>query len=340
MDVNLLICLAQQKTTIKNEFIEALREEESQQLIKFNKYLDEVRSSEIVEYCKQNKVTIISITDSLYPELLKQIPDPPIVIYAKGNVDLLKRSTNIAIVGTRKCTNQGANIAFDFAKQLANYNITIVSGLAEGIDAYAHKGAVEKGSTIAVLGTGIDVTFPACNKELYKIIEEKGLIITEYVPSFRGEKYTFPERNRIIAGLSRGVLVVESKEKGGSLITADLALSYNREVFAVPGRIMDENSLGTNTLIQKGAKLVLSVEDIVDELNWLMPSKSITNEASKYCLSNDEKRVYESLNLEPQSVDTIAVLTGIPTNTLSSILTFLEMQKIIRQLPGKQFVRN
>ncbi len=336
--LDLFIAVSLSSAREKREFLEAVTTD--QDLNGFQKILKQKRSEveEIKDYCYKNNSEIIIFTSMFYPSLLKQIPDPPVLIYAKGNTDILKSSTSIAIVGTRLATPHGLSFAYDLSKELASYGCVVVSGLAEGIDASAHRGALESGQTIAVIGSGLKFQFPATNRDLYKEIFEKGVVITEFSPDVHPDKSTFPIRNRIIAGLARGVVVVESKVSGGSMITANLAVDYNREVFAVPGRATDTNSQGPNKLIRQGAKLISSASDIVEELNWLVPKKSIEKEIP-YKLTAQEKQVYEVLSLEPMYIDSLGEKTAIETKKLLTILSFLEMQGLVRQIPGKYYVK-
>jgi len=211
----------------------------------------------------------ITLQDKDYPAILKELHSPPKIIYIKGKI-IPKDKLAIGIVGTRKCTDYGKEIAYKLSSELSKLGITIVSGLAQGIDTYAHKGALDnKARTIAILGTGIDKKsfYPLENYDLSEQIAENGAIISEYEQGSRGTKYSFPQRNRIISGLSLGVIVIEAPEKSGALITADFALEQNKEVFVVPGPINSENSKGTNKLIKQGAKLITNIHDILEELN-------------------------------------------------------------------------
>lgn len=219
------------------------------------------------KYIIKNNIKIITLNDNYYPQKLKNIYDKPILLYAKGNLKLLN-SKSIAMVGCRNCSEYGKKIACKMAYDLAKENITIVSGLAKGIDKYSHIGALEaKGNTIAVLGHGLDMIYPYENHELAElIIKNNSLIVTEYVIGTKPSKLSFPARNRIVSGLSDGVVVVEAQEKSGSLITADFALEQGKEVFAVPGNIDNKNSKGTNELIKQGANLITNCSDILDNI--------------------------------------------------------------------------
>lgn len=220
------------------------------------------------EYMVKHNIAIVNINDKTYPALLKEIHDPPITIFAKGNVDLLKEFS-IAVVGCRDATNYGLLMSKKLSYDLASKNIVIVSGLAKGIDASAHVGALmAKGKTIAVLGCGVDIPYPAQNLELYKEILKENLIISEYLVGTKPEAGNFPARNRIISGLSHGVVVVEARKKSGSIITVDFALEQGRNVYAVPGNINSQNSFGTNELIKQGARLITNSQDILEDIDF------------------------------------------------------------------------
>lgn len=220
-----------------------------------------------IKYMQANNIDIIDIFDKDYPYYLKEIYSPPICLYVKGDKSILN-GINIGIVGCRDCSKYGIEVAKDFSYNLAKHKLNIVSGLAKGIDAYAHCGAVlAKGKTIAVLGNGLDTIYPEENRNLAnKIISGGGAIISEYPLGTKPEKANFPARNRIISGMSKGIIVVEAKKKSGTIITVDFALEQGRDVFVVPGNINSINSEGTNDLIKQGARLVTSFEDVLEEL--------------------------------------------------------------------------
>lgn len=216
---------------------------------------------------EKNKVKVIDLFDASYPDLLKQISHPPVVLYAKGNLNLLEQPL-VAVVGTRTPTGYGKETAYNFSYKLSSLKITVVSGLALGIDTAAHKGALPaEGSTIAVLGSGLNCIYPRQNKQLATQIAKEGLLLSEYPLDTKPLACNFPRRNRIISGLSVGTIVVEAAQRSGALITANYAVGQNREVFAVPGRINDFQGKGPNSLIKEGAKLVDSVEDVLEEIN-------------------------------------------------------------------------
>ena len=215
-----------------------------------------------IKYMKESNINIININEREYPQVLKGIYDPPISLYVKGNIEKLNNK-NIGIVGCRECTTYGKKSAEYFAYNLSKQNINIVSGLAKGIDSYAHLGSLNTGNTIAVLGNGLDIIYPKENLELAnEIIKRGGTIISEYPCGTKPDKMKFPARNRIISGISSGIIVIEAKEKSGTLITVDFALEQGRDVFVVPGNINSINSVGTNDLIKQGARLVTTYEDI------------------------------------------------------------------------------
>ena len=215
-----------------------------------------------IKYMKENNIKIININEREYPQALKKIYDPPISLYVKGNIEKLNNK-NIGIVGCRECTIYGKKSAEYFAYNLSKQNINIVSGLAKGIDSYAHLGSLNTGNTIAVLGNGLDMIYPKENLELAnEIIKRGGTIISEYPCGTKPDKMKFPARNRIISGISSGIIVIEAKEKSGTLITVDFALEQGKDVFVVPGNINSINSVGTNDLIKQGARLVTTYEDI------------------------------------------------------------------------------
>ncbi|HTL18336.1 MAG TPA: DNA-processing protein DprA [Patescibacteria group bacterium] len=289
---------------------------------------------------------ILSQQDEAYPALLRQIYDPPVVLYVKGNL-LAKDKNSVAMVGSRMTTHYGIEIARKLAYQLGYLGVTVISGGARGIDSAAHQGALSgKGRTIAVLGTGINLIWPPENKELYERITENGALITQFPFNRPGDKQSFPIRNRIVAGMSLGTVVVEANLTSGALITANFANEYGRQVFAVPGRIDSPRSKGCHDLIKKGAKLCEGAEDILSEFEYLFPpsnkqaSAAQTGQLPALELSENEQRVYDMLAEEECSIDEVLRKSGLPASAVSVALLSLEMKRIIRQLPGKLFVRN
>lgn len=219
-----------------------------------------------IEYMKKYNIGIVTILDSDYPKMLKHIYDAPVVLYYKGNKELLNNENTIAMIGSRQCTDYGKKVSVRLAYELVKKGICIVSGMAKGIDSYSHIGCIKAGGkTIAVLGSGVDYIYPKENVRLYNaILQTGGLIISEYVIGTKPNKLNFPARNRIISGLSKGVVVIEAKKKSGTLNTVDFALEQGKDVFVVPGNITSLNSEGTNELIKQGAKCITSVEDILN----------------------------------------------------------------------------
>src|SRR5438552_1705124 len=281
-----------------------------------------------------------------YPELLRQIYDRPIVLYVQG--ELLPKDKNaVAMVGSRMITHYGIEAARKLAYQLAYVGVTVVSGGARGIDSAAHQGALSaKGRTIAVLGTGINLVTPPENAELFERIAASGAVITQFPFNRPPDKQSFPIRNRIVAGMTLGTVVVEANMTSGALITANFATEYGRQVFAVPGRIDSPRSKGCHELIKKGAKLCESAEDILSEFEYLFPasnrppSPNETGALPALELSENEQKVYTTLDHEEVSIDEIIRHSGLPSAAVSVALLSLEMKRLIRQLPGKMFVKN
>ncbi len=285
--------------------------------------------------------------DPRYPDSLKQISDPPEMLWGEGEVESLSDGVLVAIVGSRECTPYGRKAAFELAKGLGENGVTVVSGLAYGIDAAAHDGALKGGGkTVAVLGCGIDVPYPAKNQILKKEIALNGAVITDLEPGTNGTNWTFPKRNRIISGLSRGVVVVEAAAKSGALITADLALQQGRDVFAVPGDIHSKMSEGTHRLIQQGAKLVATVRDILEELNLTVrpreipPTPLCKRGAKGGFPETPEEKVLSLLSETPRHVDELIASTQIPLPSLSEILVQLEIDGKITAHPGSCYTRD
>ncbi len=224
-----------------------------------------------IDYMEKYHIGMITILDEDYPKKLKNIYDAPIVLYYKGNRELINSNKIIAIIGCRDCSKYGENVSKKFAYELARKGISIISGMAKGIDSAAHIGALkEKGKTIAVLGSGLDRIYPSENLKLYsEILENGGAIVSEYVIGTNANKMSFPARNRIISGLSDGVIVVEAKEKSGTLITVDFALEQGKDIFVVPGNITSDNSFGTNELIKQGAKCITCANDVLEDINLI-----------------------------------------------------------------------
>jgi DNA processing protein len=286
---------------------------------------------------------IVTMADATFPPLLREIPDPPPYLYVSGKLDGSIR--NIAVVGSRNATAYGISTTQRLCADLAAFDITVVSGMALGIDTAAHQGALAgNGETVAVLGSGFNKIYPAENLNLFARISEKGAVITEFPLDTEPEAHNFPTRNRIISGMSLGTVVVEATKKSGSLITARLAAEQNREVFAVPGSIQSFKSTGTHTLIKQGAKLVENAQDVLDELAAVVDSQNLDGciEQSKLAqnlsrLSSEELSVYKALSPYPEHIDAIIRKTALEPGMLLSILLQLELKGMVHQLPGKLF---
>jgi len=308
--------------------------------IKQCKISDSVKKD--LDLVMQKKYKIATMADTEYPPLLRQIPDPPPFLYVLGRLNGSIR--NIAVVGSRNATRYGLSTTRRLCHDLVKLQMTIVSGMAVGIDSAAHQGALMgKGRTIAVLGSGLERIYPEQNRNLFHQIAENGAVISEFPLKTEPDAHNFPKRNRIISGISLGTVVVEATRRSGSLITARLAAEQNRDVFAVPGSIQSFKSTGTHTLIKQGAKLVEHAQDIMEELSHMIktpvekekPADNKTKRISQ--LSPGEKLVFESLEPYPAHIDDIARKLSIESGRLSSILLQLELKGIAQQSPGKFF---
>lgn len=298
---------------------------------------------DILRRCRLLGIEIISEESPLYPENLKTVQDAPLILYMKGR-PLPQDRYAIAIVGSRRCSEYGRRVSEKLSSELAERGITIVSGLARGIDTTAHTGALKAGGrTAGVFASGLDRVYPPENRELVRKIIERGFVISEFPPGTRPDKENFPRRNRLISGLGLGVIVVEAEAESGALITADYGLEQGREVFAVPGSIFSKTSEGTNNLIKKGAKPVSSVEDIIEELRPKLRGLRDTSAAgdlrtfSELEFSDREKAIIKIMEQEPLHIDEIARKSGRPVSEISSVLLELELKGVVKQLEGKRF---
>ncbi|MCM8798179.1 MAG: DNA-processing protein DprA [Candidatus Omnitrophica bacterium] len=291
-----------------------------------------------IELIRENRITLLTLEEKNYPENLKEIYDPPYILYLKG--DYKDSDANaLAMVGSRLASYYGLSLAEKFSYLLALRGLTIVSGLARGIDTQAHRGALKaKGRTIAVLGSGLLNIYPQENKKLSEEIFQNGALFSEFPLEYPPLRQNFPRRNRLISGLSKGVIVVEAGERSGALITADFALEQGREVFAVPGKVDSPTSRGTHTLIKEGAKLVSSVEDILEELKLDMDYLKEDNN-KPFSLDEREGEIYTLLSDEPKYIDEIKMETNLQMSEVANILLKLELKGLIKQLPGKMFVK-
>jgi len=304
---------------------------------------DSINLKRDLEYIEEFDITLLNFEDPLYPLNLRTTDNPPFLLYIRG--DLKKEDEDaLAIVGTRRATTYGKLMARRLARDLGRSGVTIVSGMARGIDTAAHQGVLEVGGrTIAVLGCGIDVVYPPENRELMEKIIARGAVVSEFPLGTLPEAPNFPQRNRIISGLSKGVLVMEAPLKSGALITVGFALEQGREVFAVPGQINSLNSQGVNRLIKEGAKLVESAEDVLEELNFSVSrdrSKKNKAEDRGISLSPEEERILGFLKDIPVHIDSVISASGMSASRAAGLLMSLELRGLIRELPGKLFIRD
>ena len=308
--------------------------------------LEDLVKKEIDRAAEKN-ISIIPFDDPLYPALLKNIHDPPVVLYVLGNPEALN-CRGVGIVGSRAATHYGKDVAGQMANSLSRQGFTVISGLALGIDTAAHNGALAaEGKTIAVLGCGLDIVYPPSNYNLYQhIVSADGAVISEYPLGTKPDNFRFPARNRIISGLSHGVVVVEAANRSGSLITARHALEQGREVFAVPGRIDSVKSAGTHTLLQQGAKLVHSISDIVEEFPAAVFQQSFEDsgkgddeEIFFENLSQEEAELFGFIEVYPRAFDEIVKDSGYSAQQTNELLLFLELKGMVEPLPGKSYQR-
>ncbi len=288
---------------------------------------------------EQEDMRMITEEDPEYPRLLKEIPDHPYIIYMRGEIDLNRPM--ISIVGSRKHTEYGSRVAYAFARDLAKAGITVVSGMALGIDSIVHRGALDGGGqTIAVLGDSLDDRniYPRNNFNLSREIIASGCLLSDYpIETPASTPGVFPARNRIVAGLSMGTLVVEAGEKSGTLITSQLALDYNRDVFTVPGSIFSPQSIGTNKLAKQGAKIVTSVKDILEELR-LEEVSSIKPKEARIPESNEEKILLEILSADPLHIDKLSKLSKLSSSGVASTLAMMEIKGWVRNIGGQNYI--
>ncbi len=301
---------------------------------KYNSYLEKVN-----RWLAQPKNQILTFLDKNYPKNLKQISNPPIILYCSGRIELLKKP-QLAIVGARNNSTYGKNATNKICTDLQNSQLSIISGLAYGIDTLAHKFAIESNlNTIAIVGTGVDIIYPSSNRELYeKLLNTNNLIISELDLGTAPLRHNFPQRNRIISGLAKGVIIIEAAKKSGSLITAQLALEQNKEVFAIPGSIFSKTSEGCNELIKQGAKLVCDINDILEEINI---TSTITQQSNKLLENNNykslntsEKAILNNIDIELTTLDKIITRSKLPYSQIVAILFELELKSLIESVAG------
>jgi DNA processing protein len=303
---------------------------------------DDIRSriDKTIEWAGQAGNQILTLADAAYPEALLEIPDPPLMLYVKGRLDLLS-SPALAVVGSRNATAQGVANAEKFSEVLSQGGLTIVSGLALGIDTAAHKGGLRgKGSTVAVIGTGADIVYPARNRGLAHQIADEGCIVSEYALGTPAISANFPRRNRIVSGLARGVLVVEAAAQSGSLITARMAGEQGREVFAIPGSIHSPLSKGCHLLIRQGAKLVESAQDILEEFGNYTSAQRVTSVAqAEGPMQSASDPILVAMGFDPVDIDTLAARCQSDTATITAQLLALELDGLVEMLPGGTYRR-
>ncbi|GJQ06669.1 DNA processing protein DprA [Capnocytophaga cynodegmi] len=325
---------SQKKSTFEN--IDGIGEKISRNLLK-SEYLHEAETE--LNLAQKNNIKICCFTDDDYPDLLKQCVDGPIFFYQRGNIDL-KNKRILSIVGTRNITPYGKAFCEKLIEDLAPLDVVIVSGFAYGVDITAHKAAIDQNlQTIACLAHGLNMVYPQVHSKYCEAIEEYGGFITDFGFQCKFDRKNFLSRNRIIAGLSEATIVIESGAKGGSLVTADIAFSYNREVFAVPGRATDTYSVGCNDLIRvEKARILTSAKDLLYHLNWDKPTSKPIQQQLFIELSAEEEKIHNYLkNNGKQQLDIIAFECQIPVYQTSNLLFQLEMKNVIRPLPGKMF---
>ncbi len=304
---------------------------------------------ELAQTQRIDRCRLLNWTEPEYPQTLLQIYDPPVMLYVRGDAQILNQPS-IGMVGTRRPTLYGTQMAERLGRELAARGLIVVSGMARGIDAISHQGVMAvNGRAVGVLGTGIDVCYPKENRKLYEKVLERGAILSEFPLGTHPAPENFPVRNRIVAGMPLGVVVVEGAQYSGSLITARLAMEFGREVFAVPGNVTQPVSFAPNQLIKQGAKLVTNGEDVIEELPTPVRAVLVRAEAPEAeqrnllaaaSLNSSEKKIYDLLSVDdPKAIDDIVENSGLNSSEVLATLFDLEMKGIVRQLPGKQFSR-
>ena len=299
---------------------------------------EKINPDKVLDEIIQRKLSFLTFEDENYPYMLKNISDPPMVLYVKGDLKLCNLEKTLAVVGSRRASTNAKDVLTKILTELRNTDVCVVSGLASGIDTTAHQGALANNlKTIGVIASGFDFVYPTANKDLYKKIEDgNGAIVTEYFPTFQPLQFRFPQRNRIVSGLSYGTLVAEAAIKSGALITANLCLEQGRELMCIPGLISNPNTEGIYKLLKQGATMVTSATDILNALNWEVKiEKQLKMDFSKF--NDDEKKVLTSIEIESKGFDKISAETGINFNELLVCLTNLELNGIIRQIEGEKY---
>ncbi len=305
---------------------------------KFLRLRDKVDVDKVFKEIENRGINFLTYDDENYPYMLKNISDPPAILYYKGDLSVCNLNKTLAVVGSRRATRYAKEALAKIIGELGNTDICIVSGLASGIDTTAHVCALDNNlKTIGVIASGFDFVYPTANKELYKRIEDgNGAVLTEYFPTFEPIKFRFPQRNRIVSGLSYGTLVAEASLKSGALITANLTLEQGRELMCIPGLITNPNTQGIYKLLKNGASLVTCADDILEALNWevKLEQKTLFDLPD---LSEDEQRIYEALEIEEKGVDELQTFTKLSIENLLMYLTTMELKGIIKQVDGDRY---
>ena len=284
-------------------------------------------------------IEIVTLASTTYPKLLREIPSPPAVLYVNGSLSEHDLKA-VGVVGTRRCSAYGRQIALTMAEELARAGVTIVSGLALGIDGQAHRGALAgSGRTIAVLGSGVDIIYPSSHRALAEQITENGAVISDYPPGTKPDAMNFPPRNRLIAGLSKGVVVVEAPNRSGALITVDFAADYGREVFCVPGNVQSEFSAGCHRVLRDGARLVTSAADVLMDLGMAPPQPGGAVQQS-FPMTEEERHIFNYIRWEPQHIDELAAAASLTAAQCGALLTLLELKGAVRDAGGQHYVRS
>jgi DNA processing protein len=306
----------------------------------FRNNIDEPRIKEEMQFIAKHNITPLFITDSQYPQKLKACADAPLLLYYKGTADLNAKKM-VAIIGTRKNTEYGARVTEELIEGLRQLDVIVVSGLAFGIDVIAHRKAIQQGiSTLGVVAHGLDSIYPTQHKHIANEMLKNGGLLTEYISGTRPERFNFPMRNRIVAGMCDVTVVVETEKTGGSMITAKLAASYNRDVAAFPGRTIDRKSQGCNYLIHTHmAEMITNADDLLDMMNWNTPEKTKTVQPKLFThLTDEETKIADILReSEGMHIDEIFLKAGVGTSTLSSLLLTMELGGALKALPGKRY---
>lgn len=305
----------------------------------FIKHRDKVDIDRTFTEVETRGINFLTLEDDNYPKMLKNIENPPAVLYYKGKLFECNLDKTLAVVGSRNASSNGRDDLKKIIAGLRNTDICVVSGLASGIDTVAHTSAIENNlKTIGVIASGFDFIYPSSNKTLYENIENGyGAVLTEYYPTFEPMKFRFPQRNRIVSGLSYGTLVAEASLKSGALITANLTLEQGRELMCIPGAISNPNTQGIYKLLKNGAALVTESEDILNALNWEIKKDTQTGQLTLPMLTTEEEKIYTNLEIEEKGVDELLVLTGLKLDDLLMNLTTMELKGIIKQCGGDRY---